>query len=408
MKILLIILLQYLAFTNSLSFHNSHAFNSGKYSDAFNSGSIKYCNSYYWYSTSQTQKSVFSYSNNQPIYLSYVVSNMQVSSLHNSFYLISSSPKPSPMPSPQKSVFSYSINQPTYLSYVVSNMQVSSLHNSFYLISSSPNPSPMPTANPSQMPTPMPTANPSQMPTPIPTTNPSLAISFGTKIAFSNYNSAELDTESQTAIVKATADSMNISSSFVKYIGTMVQTRRRLINHLYNIIVSLQTTIPLQGQFVRNPGALYLSLIANLEKSVDSGDFMKALPPSFANSTILSVENGKYVIIEPPMDKPGTDVHSIIYIVLFLLGILALVKIAYDVQTQKQWYQKSLLFLQEESKKIKKRRDRKHRTTHNDILPDKLDYLYKFNNQTEAIECDPEELFCSISDLNNYDDKLQN
>jgi hypothetical protein len=242
----------------------------------------------------------------------------------------------------------------------------------------------------------------------MPTANPSLAISFGTKIAFSNYNSAELDTESQTAVIIATADSMSISSSFVKYTGTIVQTRRRLINHVYNIIVSLQITIPLQGQFVRNPNALYLSLIANLANSVDSGEFMKALPPSFANSTILSVENGKYVVIEPSADKPGTDVNSIIYIVLFLLGILALVKIAYDVQTQKQWCRKSLLFLQEESKKLKKRRDRKHRLMYNDISTENLDYLYKFNNQTDAIECDPEELFCSISDLNNYDDGTNN
>ena len=399
MKILLIILLQCLAITNSLSFHNSYTFNSGKYSDAFNSGtnSIKYCNTYFWHSTSQMQKSVFSYSSNQPTYLSYVVSNVQVSSLHNSFYL------PSPPPSPQKSIFSYSNNQPTYLSYVVSNMQVSSLHNSFYLISSLPpslRPSPRPSPNPSPRPSPNPTFIPTTaMPSLIPT------ISFGTKITFSNYNSAELDTESQTAIIIATAHSMNISSSFVKYTGTIVQTRRRLINHVYNIIVSLQTTIPLQGQFAKNPSALYLSLIANLEKSVDLGDFMKALPPSFANSTILSVENGKYVVIEPPMDKPGTDVHSIIYIVLFLLGILALVKIAYDVQTQKQWYQKSLLFLKEKSKKIKKRRDQKNRLMYNDILPDKLDYLYKYNNtQTDAIEYDPEEIFCSISDWDNYND----
>ena len=387
MKILFIILLQYLALTSSLSFRNSDAFNSDAFnsdafnSDAFNSGSIKYCNSYFWHSTSQTQKSIFSYSSNQPTYLSYVVSNVQVSSLDKSFYLISSLPPSLP-------------------------------------------PSPMPTADPS------------------PSPSPSLAISFGTKIAFSNFNTAELDTESQTAVIIATADSMNISSSFVKYIGTTAQTRRRLINRLYNIIVSLQTTIPLQGQIAKNPSALYLSLIANLEKSVDSGDFMKALPPSFANSTILSVENGKYVVIEPPTDKPGeskTDFNSIIYIVLFLLGILALVKIAYDIQTQKQWYQKSLLFLhlctiktptlsavmceqggadcafemrngvKEKSKKIKKRRDQKNHTTHNDILPDKLDYLYKYNNtQTDAIEYDPEEIFCSISDWDNYNDGLKN
>jgi hypothetical protein len=311
-------------------------------------------------------------------------------------------------------------------------VQVSSLDKSFYLISSLPpspnpsaNPSPNPSANPSTNPSPMPWSNPSANPSPnpspmpwsnpspnpspnpsaMPWSNPSLQpiISFGTKIAFSNFNAAELDTESQTAVIKATADSMIISSSFVKYIGTTAQKRRRLINHVYNVIVSLQISIPLEGQFVHNPGALYLSLIANLEKSVDSGNFMKALPPSFANSTILSVENGKYVVVEPPTDKPGTDVHSIIYIVLFLIGILALVKIAYDVQTQKQWYKKCLLFLQEESKK---RRVQKNRTAYNDISIDKLDYLYKFNTQTEVIEYDPEEIFCSISDWNKYNDGL--
>ena len=60
--------------------------------------------------------------------------------------------------------------------------------------------------------------------------------------------------------------------------------------------------------------------------------------------------------------------------------------------------------VKEESKKIKKRRDQKNRTTYNDILPDKLDYLYKYNTQTEAIDYDPEEIFCSISDWNNYND----
>jgi hypothetical protein len=138
---------------------------------------------------------------------------------------------------------------------------------------------------------------------------------------------------------------------------------------------------------------------------VDSGAFVKALPPSFANYTVLSVENGKYVVIEPPTPIKKTDDLSILYVVLFLLGILVFVKIGYDVQTKKQWYKKSLLILQNVSKKIKKRRDQKHRI-------DNLKYLSEHNNPSQTADCNNneeelinhEEIFCSISDWNEYDE----
>jgi hypothetical protein len=180
---------------------------------------------------------------------------------------------------------------------------------------------------------------------------------------------------------------MNISSSFVKYIGTIIQTRRRLINQVFNIVVSLQTSIPLQGKFASfqsNPSALYLTLTTNLEYSVESGAFLQALPPSFENSTVLSVENGKYVVIEPPSDKSPikkTDDLSILYVVLFLLGILVFVKIGYDVQTKKQW--------------CKKRRDQKH------IFIDNLKYLSEHNNPIIDDCNNSEDFFCSISDCND-------
>ena len=297
-----------------------------------------------------------------------------------------------------------------------------SSYNSLYLISSLPlstKPSlpliPSPSTKPSIKPSISPSIKPSlpliprPSPKPSPSPSPIPSISFDTKIAFSNFNSVDLDIDSQTAIIVATADAMDISASFIKYIGTIVQSRRRLINQVFNVIVSLQTTIPLQGQyasFQSNPSALYLSLTTSLENSVDSGAFVKALPPSFANSTVLSVENGKYVVIEPATAiKKPVDL-SILYVVLCLLGILVLVKIGYDVQTKKQWYKKSVLIVQNVSKKIKKRRDQQHRI-------DKLKYLSEHNIPSHNIpshtaDCNnPEEIFCSISVWNEYDENVK-
>jgi len=399
------------------------------------------CNSFYLISSASptpmpTPKNIYiSYSNNQPTYLSYVVSNVLILSSYNSFYLISSAspslpltPRPTTSPTPKNNYISYSNNQPTYLSYVVSNDLLLSSHNSFYLISSAspslprtPSPSQSPSVKPSQSPSVKPSQSPSVKPSQSPSVKPSQSpsvkpspkpsvspiISFDTKIAFSNFNSVELDIDSQNAVIIASADAMNISASFVKYIGTIVQTRRRLLNKVFNLIVLLQTTIPLEGQFASfksNPSALYLSLTTNLENSVDSGAFVKSLPPSFANSTILSVENGKYVVISPPVPIKKTADLSILYIVLFLLGILVFVKIGYDVQTKKKWYKKSVLILQNVSKKIKKRHDQKNRI-------DNLKFLSEHNNSSQTFvtekSIDHEEIFCSITDWNAYNENAK-
>ena len=394
MKLLLIILLQCFTCINSLSFYISNAFNSNAFnsnafiSNTFNSGSFnmnsntfnsgirsimtKHCNSFLSYSTSPSLPLI---------------------------------PSPTASPSPKNNYLSYSNNQPTYLSYVVSNVLILSSYKSLYLISSLPlstSPSPKPSLSPSPSPSLPLMPRPSIKPSPSPSLIPS--ISFDTKIAFSNFNSVDLDIDSQTAIIVATADAMDISASFIKYIGTVVQSRRRLINQVFNVIVSLQTTIPLQGQyasFQSNPSALYLSLTTSLENSVDSGAFVKALPPSFANSTVLSVENGKYAVIEPATAIKKTIDLSILYVVLFLLGILVLVKIGYDVQTKKQWYKKSVLILKNVSKKIKKRRDQQHRI-------DNLKYLSGHNIPSHTADCNNhEEIFCSISDWNEYNENVK-
>jgi hypothetical protein len=305
MKLIIITLLQCLAITNSLSYYNSDVFISAANSNAFkNSESITHFNSYlsyvYTLSTSQRHKSILPYSNHKTSYISFVVSNNPVST----------------------TLYSLSTQKPT----------------------KSPTISPTisPSQNPTKSPTIGPSISPSQKPTLIPTQAPlnecqvliaPPIFTFGTNIAFSNMTSMELDNESQKAIVLATADSMIINAIFVKYIET-VETRRRLLTIM---IISLQTTIPLQGYFdsyQSNPSELYSTLTTNLANSVNTGAFIKALPPIFANSTVTSIENSNYVIILPPIDtqhesKKKVDL-SIVYIVIFLLALLLTIKIAYD------------------------------------------------------------------------------
>jgi hypothetical protein len=139
---------------------------------------------------------------------------------------------------------------------------------------------------------------------------------------------------------------MNISTSFVKYIGTSVKARRILKllffkTQGYNIVVLLQTTIQLSGKFAEyktNPGRLYSALTTKILNSVSSGDFaqyLQANSPSFANTTILSVENDNYVIVKPhPKKKEDfkTDFLSIIYVIIFSICLVIIIKIGYMIR----------------------------------------------------------------------------
>jgi hypothetical protein len=172
-----------------------------------------------------------------------------------------------------------------------------------------------PTLNPTFI---KPTLNPTTFlkPTLNPTTlKPTLKLEtpvlvFDTSLTFNNYATTELDITSQKAIVLATSNSMNISTSYVEYIGSSLKTRRLTIFKIqgYNIIVTLKTTLPLLGQ--TNPKLLYSTITGNLVNSVNSGLFTSYLITasntlgiiSFLNSSILSVHNDDYIIQEP--DKP--------------------------------------------------------------------------------------------------------
>lgn len=252
-----------------------------------------------------------------------------------------------------------------YLSYVISQ----SLHSSSkysYLSSYTRAPTLIPTVMPTLINTLIPTkANtliPTKVPTLIPTKSSVPIISFDTKLSFNNYNTIELDEKSQTVIILATATSMNISSSFIKYIESNIVSRRRLIHYIFelqgfNIQVSLQTNIPLQGKFasfIKKPAALYSTITTNLVNAVSSGLFQNYLQyeslnlniSNFKKSTILSVQTDHFIIKVPTNNKPSTnnttDFKSILYVILFTLGIVILVKIVYDIQTKKNpfWWVK--------------------------------------------------------------------
>jgi len=172
-------------------------------------------------------------------------------------------------------------------------------------------------------------------------------MSFDTKLTFDNYDSLELDIKSQQAIIIATANSMNISDTYVEYIGSSLKTRRLSIFRIlgYNIIVTLKTTIPLQSQ--RDPSSLYEILTKNLINSVNSGLFTTYLITAsntlgintFANVSILSVENDDYVIKEPYKldikEKETPKIYTTIYIIFGVL--LSVYLLMYFVWLRKKY-----------------------------------------------------------------------
>ena len=245
-------------------------------------------------------------------------------------------------------------NKNTYLSYVVSYSFQSS-NQLIYSFSSSYTQNNIwaPTIMPTKVNTVLPTLNPTK----VNTKTSAPIISFDTKILFNNYNTIELDEKSQNVIIIATANSMNISSAFIKYLGSDIQSRRKLFRYIFelqgfNIQISLQTNIPLQDKFasfINNPTTLYSTITTNLINSVNSGLFQNYLQTAsqnlnitnFANSTILSVQTDKYIIKVPDNNKiyknnNNRDFKSIVYVILFTLGISILVKISYDFQTKKK------------------------------------------------------------------------
>jgi hypothetical protein len=184
-------------------------------------------------------------------------------------------------------------------------------------------------------------------------------MSFDTKLSFNNFDSAELDENSQNIIIIATANSMNISASFLKYIGSNINPAQKILKYIiltqnFNIIVLIQVNIPLQGQYLtfsKNPSTLYSLITSNLINSVNSGLFTVYLQAAssafnstnFANSTILSVQNDKFIIQNPKNDSLqnkirafNTDIESILYVILFSSLIIIVFMIYFYFENIKQ------------------------------------------------------------------------
>jgi hypothetical protein len=177
-----------------------------------------------------------------------------------------------------------------------------------------------------------PTLKPTLKPSLVNTIKPSIpetpVMIFDTILTFKNYDNVELDSKSQEAVVIATANSMNISVSYVEYIGSTIARRRLSIFRIlgYNIIVTLKTTIPLQ----EDPTSLYAIITTNLINSVNSGLFTAYLVTAsnnlgittFANSSITSVQNDAYVIQDPDKryeTKTRSHNYNTIYIIFSVL-----------------------------------------------------------------------------------------
>ena len=145
---------------------------------------------------------------------------------------------------------------------------------------------------------------------------------------------------------------MNISASYVEYVGSALKTVRRLSIFKiqgYNIIVTLKTTLPLQGQ--TNPKLLYSTITGNLINSVNSGLFTTYLISasnalgitSFLNSSILSVHIDDYILKEPDKHysksiEPVYTNYKMIYIILGVL--LSVYLILYFIWFRKRYLNK--------------------------------------------------------------------
>jgi len=222
------------------------------------------------------------------------------------------------------SIYHYTKSYNSFNNYlsIIKTMPSQSISDYQYSISA-------PTLAPTFATTSAPTPNKKQ--TEMPTIQEVPTISFDTKLTFDNYDSEELDTKSQEAIIIATANSMNISDSYVKYVGSTLKTRRLSIFKSlgFNIIVTLKTTIPLQDE--TDPNALYTTITTNLINSVNSGLFTTYLitasntlgTTSFANVSILSVQNDDYVIKQPDKldikEKETPKIYTTIYIIFGVL-----------------------------------------------------------------------------------------
>ena len=338
------------------------------YSNYFNSNQLSY-NHYSNYFNSNTLPSISSYKYNSfNNYLSIIksipsqsISVYKYSKSYNSFNDYLSIIKS--MPSQSMSTLYYSISTPTLMPTLtptsVTTLTPIATYAPTPIATLTPTPittlvpTPITTLVPTPIttlvPTPITTLVPTKKQTEIPTIQEVPTMSFDTKLTFDNYDSLELDIKSQQAIIIATANSMNISDTYVEYIGSTLKTRRLSIFKIlgYNIIVTLKTTIPLQSQ--RDPSSLYEMLTTNLINSVNSGLFTTYLITasntlgitSFSNSSINSVQNDDYIIKEPykPDIKENENEtfynYNIIYIIFGVL--LSVYLLLYFVWLRKKY-----------------------------------------------------------------------
>ena len=309
----------------SYYFVNSRAIS--YYSNYFNSNQLSY-NYYSKYFNSNTLKSISIYHYTK-----------SYNSFNNYLSIIKT------MPSQSISDYQYSISAPTLAPTFATTTAPTSAPTLAPTFATTSAPTSAPTLAPTFATTSPPTPNKKQ--TEMPTIQEVPTMSFDTKLTFDNYDSEELDTKSQEAIIIATANSMNISDSYVKYVGSTLKTRRLSIFKSlgFNIIVTLKTTIPLQDE--TDPNALYTTITTNLINSVNSGLFTTYLitasntlgTTSFANVSILSVQNDDYVIKQPDKldikEKETPKIYTTIYIIFGVL--LSVYLLMYFVWLRKKY-----------------------------------------------------------------------
>lgn len=189
-----------------------------------------------------------------------------------------------------------------------------------------------PTAEPTAEPTTSSSANtptygptstrPSARPTFVPTQSPSVQtsplITFQAVITLNGVTTATLDVNGQKAVINATAVSMSVSSSVLRYVSDVstVITRRKLSSSIslfvttYRVVATTELEMLLSETTYPNTDALFAGLTGLLDQAVQSGTFDTQLNRAATafNAPALDTTTASGVTYSTPVvDNPRTS-----------------------------------------------------------------------------------------------------
>lgn len=132
-------------------------------------------------------------------------------------------------------------------------------------------------SHPTRHPTMAPTAASSKSPTRLPTMKPTSMprqLNMNSKLTLSNCSSSTLNSNSENALINATAEAMDVSMDQVKINGYSILTSRRMLSSgSYNLFIDLSITFDMNQYDISDADTLFTTLSQGFEEVVNAGTF---------------------------------------------------------------------------------------------------------------------------------------